>query len=63
MNETMEAAATLAENIDDLVIPAMDTYRLAVIVAGAPVSVPDPCHHPAAHEEGRHRSQRIEYGF
>lgn len=37
-NGTMEAAATLAENIDNLVIPAMDTYRLAVIVAGAPVS-------------------------
>ena len=35
-NGTMEAAATLAENIDNLVIPAMDTYRLGVIVAGAP---------------------------
>ena len=35
-NGTMEAAATLAENIDNLVIPAMDTYRLAAIVAGAP---------------------------
>ena len=32
----MEAAATLAENIDNLVIPAMDTYRLSAIVAGAP---------------------------
>lgn len=37
-NGTMEAAATLAENIDNLVIPAMDTYRLGVIVAGAPTS-------------------------
>lgn len=35
-NGTMEAAATLAENIDNLVIPAMDTYRIAVTVAGAP---------------------------
>lgn len=33
---TMEAAATLAENIDNVVIPAMDTYRIAKIVAGAP---------------------------
>ena len=37
-NGTMEAAATLAENIDNLVIPAMDTYRLGVIAAGAPTS-------------------------
>lgn len=37
-NGTMEAAATLAENIDNLVIPALDTYRLAVIVADAPTS-------------------------
>lgn len=37
-NGTMEAAATLAENIDNLVIPAMDTYRLSKIVAGAPTS-------------------------
>ena len=35
-NGTMEAAATLAENIDNLVIPAMDTYRLSVLVANAP---------------------------
>ncbi len=34
-NGTMEAAATLAENIDNLVIPAMDTYRLGVITANA----------------------------
>lgn len=37
-NGTMEAAATLAENIDNLVIPAMDKYRLSVIVAKAPTS-------------------------
>lgn len=37
-NGTMEAAATLAENIDNLVIPAMDTYRLSVICAAAPIS-------------------------
>jgi hypothetical protein len=37
-NGTMEAAATLAENIDNLVIPAMDTYRLGVIVAKAPTA-------------------------
>ncbi|RKI36310.1 N4-gp56 family major capsid protein [bacterium D16-51] len=37
-NGTMEAAATLAENIDNLVIPAMDTYRLSVIAANAPAS-------------------------
>ena len=35
-NGTMEAAATLRENIDNLVIPAMDTYRLSVLVANAP---------------------------
>ncbi len=35
-NGTMEAAATLAENIDNLAIPAVDTYRLAVIVSKAP---------------------------
>ncbi len=35
-NGTMEAAATLAENIDNLVIPAMDAYRLSVLVAKAP---------------------------
>lgn len=37
-NGTMQAAATLAENIDNVVIPALDTYRLAKIVAGAPAS-------------------------
>ncbi len=37
-NGTMEAAATLAENIDNLVIPALDTYRLSVIVANAPTA-------------------------
>lgn len=37
-NGTMEAAATLAENIDNLVIPAMDTYRLSVIAANAPAA-------------------------
>lgn len=37
-NGTMEAAASLAENIDNLVIPAMDAYRLGVICAGAPAS-------------------------
>lgn len=35
-NGTMQAAATLAENIDNVVIPALDTYRLSKIVAGAP---------------------------
>lgn len=35
-NGTMEAAATLAENIDNLVIPAMDTYRLSILAAKAP---------------------------
>lgn len=35
-NGTMEAAATLAENIDNVIIPAMDTYRLSVLVANAP---------------------------
>jgi hypothetical protein len=37
-NGTMEAAATLAENIDNLVIPALDTYRLSVLVAKAPTA-------------------------
>lgn len=37
-NGTMEAAATLAENIDNLLIPAVDTYRISKIVAGAPTS-------------------------
>ena len=35
---TMEAAATLAENIDNVVIPALDTYRIAAIAAGAPTA-------------------------
>ena len=35
---TMEAAATLAENIDNVVIPALDTYRIAAIASGAPTS-------------------------
>lgn len=35
-NGTMEAAATLRENIDNLVIPEMDKYRIGKIVAGAP---------------------------
>lgn len=35
---TMEAAATLAENIDNVVIPAIDTYRLGVIAGAAPTS-------------------------
>ena len=35
---TMEAAATLAENIDNVVIPALDAYRLSVLVANAPAS-------------------------
>ena len=34
-NGTMEAAATLRENIDNLVIPAMDKYRLGVIAGKA----------------------------
>lgn len=37
-NGTMEAAATLAENIDNVVIPALDAYRLSVLVANAPTS-------------------------
>lgn len=37
-NGTMEAAATLAENIDNLVIPALDTYRLSAIAANAPTA-------------------------
>ncbi len=37
-NGIMEAAATLAENIDNVVIPAMDTYRLGVIAANAPTA-------------------------
>ena len=35
-NGTMEAAATLRENIDNLVIPALDKRRIAVTVASAP---------------------------
>ena len=35
---TMEAAATLAENIDNVLIPAIDAYRLAKLVAAAPAS-------------------------
>jgi hypothetical protein len=34
----MEAAATLAENIDNVLIPAVDTYRLGVLAAAAPAS-------------------------
>ena len=37
-NGTMEAAATLAENIDNVVIPAIDTYRIAKLVASAPAA-------------------------
>ncbi len=37
-NGTMEAAATLAENIDNVLIPAIDAYRLSVLVANAPTS-------------------------
>ncbi len=35
-NGTMEAAATLAENVDNVVIPTLDKYRFAKIVANAP---------------------------
>jgi hypothetical protein len=35
---TMEAAATLAENIDNVVTPAIDTYRLGVIAGAAPAA-------------------------
>jgi len=35
---TMEAGATLAENIDNVVIPAIDKYRIANIVAAAPAA-------------------------
>jgi hypothetical protein len=37
-NGTMEAAATLAENIDNVLIPTIDAYRLSVLVANAPTS-------------------------
>lgn len=33
---TMEAAATLAENIDNVVVPALDTYRIATLCANVP---------------------------
>jgi len=35
---TMEAAATLAENIDNVVIPALDKYRISAIAGGAPAT-------------------------
>lgn len=35
---TMEAAATLAENINNVVIPWLDTYRIAKIIAAVPTS-------------------------
>lgn len=35
---TMEAAATLAENIDNVMIPHLDAYRFGVIAANAPTS-------------------------
>lgn len=35
---TMEAAATLAENIDNVLIPAVDAYRIAKLVSAAPGS-------------------------
>lgn len=35
---TMAAGATLAENIDNLLIPAIDKYRLAVLAASAPAA-------------------------
>lgn len=35
---TMEAGATLAENIDQVVIPALDKYRIAKIIAAVPTS-------------------------
>lgn len=34
--DTMEAGATLAENIDLVIIPAVDKYRIARIIAGVP---------------------------
>jgi N4-gp56 family major capsid protein len=37
-NGTMEAAATLAENIDNVLIPAIDKYRFAKIAAAAPAA-------------------------
>lgn len=35
---TMEAAATLAENIDNVLIPTVDAYRLSVLVAKCPTA-------------------------
>lgn len=35
---TMEAAATLAENIDNVLIPAVDTYRIKKLTDNAPTS-------------------------
>lgn len=35
-NGTMEAGATLRENIDNVIIPAVDKYRISVLVAAAP---------------------------
>lgn len=37
-NGTMEAGATLAENISNVVIPEVDKYRLGKIIAGAPTA-------------------------
>lgn len=34
--DTFEAAASLAENVENVVIPALDTYRLAKLVANVP---------------------------
>ena len=39
---TMEAAATLAENIDNVLIPAVDAYRIAKLVAAAPTAAKAP---------------------
>lgn len=35
---TMEAAATLAENIDNVLIPTVDAYRIGKLVSAAPAS-------------------------
>lgn len=35
---TMEAAATLAENIDNVLIPTVDAYRIATLISNAPTS-------------------------
>lgn len=37
-NGAMEAGASLAENVDNLLIPEIDTYRFAKLVASAPTS-------------------------